>query len=80
MIALITSEDGVIYTSFKIGNCEIVQDGKNYNYITKEILENMLRQLDKNLQIIDYFGNVTCTNVNRPTINWGNYLIKKRKI
>ena len=55
MIVLITSEDGVIYTSFKIGDCEIVQDGKYYNYITKEILENMLRQLDNNLKIIDYF-------------------------
>ena len=27
-------EDGVIYTCFKIGNQEIVQDGKYYNYIT----------------------------------------------
>lgn len=80
MIVLITSEEGVIYTSFKIGDCEIVQDGKYYNYITKEILEDMLRQVDKKLQIIDYFESVTCTNVNMPTANWGNYLIRKRKL
>ena len=59
MIVLIISEDGAIYTSFKIGNHELVQDGKYYNYITKEILEDMLRQVDSNLQIIAYFENYT---------------------
>lgn len=72
-------EDGVIYTSFKIGNQEIVQDGKYYNYITKEILEGLLKQADPNSEIIDYYPNFTNANVNRPTATWGNYLIRKRK-
>ena len=72
-------ENGIIYTSFKIGDKEIIEDGKYYNYITKEILETMLRQVDPNSEIIDYFDNITNANVNRPRANWGNYLIKKRK-
>ncbi len=72
-------EDGVIYTCFKIGNKEIVQDGKYYNYITKELLENMLRQIDPNSQVVDYYENGTCKNVDRPTASWGNYLIKKKR-
>lgn len=71
-------EDGVIYMSFKIGNQEIVQDGKYYNYITKEILESMLRQIDSKLRVADYYESGTCKNVDRPTATWGNYLIKKR--
>ena len=72
-------EDGVIYTSFKIGNKEIIQDGKYYNYITKEILEDMLKQVDQSAFIIDYFESGTCKNIDRPTATWGNYYIKKKK-
>ena len=71
-------EDGVIYASFKLGDKEIVQDGKYYNYITKEILEEMLRQVDPNSKIVDYFESGTCKDVNRPTAAWGSFLIKKR--
>lgn len=72
-------DDGVIYTCFKIGNVELIQDGKYYNYITREIFENILKQVDPNSKIIDYFESGTCANVNRPNATWGNYLIKKKK-
>lgn len=71
-------ENGVIYTCFKIGDFEIVQDGKYYNYINKDILQNILNEIDPNSKIVDYFESGTCANVNRPTASWGNYLIKKR--
>ncbi len=73
-------EDGVIFTSFKIGAQEVVQDGKYYNYITREILEEMLEQVDPDSKVVDYFENGTCKNVDRPTATWGSYLIKKKKM
>ena len=71
--------DGVIYASFKIGNKEVVIDGKYYNYITKEILEDIIKQINPDYKIVDYFENETVLNVNRPTASWGNYLIKRIK-
>ncbi len=72
-------EDGIIYTCFKIGNkCEI-EEGKYYNYLTKEIFEDILRKADFNSEIVDYYESSTSSNINRPTANWGNYLIRKRK-
>ncbi len=38
-------EEGIIYTSFKIGNQELIEDGKYYNYMTKNILKDMLKKL-----------------------------------
>lgn len=73
-------EDGVIYTCFKIGNQEIIEDGKYYNYMTKEMLENMLNQVDFHCDIVDYYESGTALNVNRPKTTWGNYLIKKKKL
>jgi 2-polyprenyl-3-methyl-5-hydroxy-6-metoxy-1,4-benzoquinol methylase len=72
-------EGGVIFASFKIGNQEIVQDGKYFNYITKEILENMLRQVNLDSEIVDYQESITCKNVDRPAVTWGSFLIKKKK-
>ena len=71
-------EDGVIYASFKIGDQELIQDGKYYNYITREILEEMLRQIDPNSKVVEYYETGTCKNVYRPSTAWGNYLIKKK--
>lgn len=72
-------DNGVIYTCFKIGDTEVVQDGKYYNYMTREILEDMLKEVDPASRIVDYFENGTCSNINRPTAAWGNYLIRKKK-
>ncbi len=70
-------DDGVIYTSFKIGDKYEIVDGKYYNYINKEKLEKILNEIDSYCKIVDYYESVTSDNVNRPTTNWGNYLIKK---
>ena len=71
-------ENGVIYTCFKKGDKIEIKDNKYYNYITKEILEDILKEIDTNAEIIDYYENNTCANINRPQTIWGNYLIKKR--
>ena len=70
-------EGGVIYASFKLGDQEVVQDGKYYNYITKEILENILNQIDLKSELVEYYETGHLKNVNRPTAAWGNFLIKK---
>lgn len=72
-------DDGVIYTCFKKDDKEIVQDGKYYNYITREILDSILSEIDVSSEIVDYYENGTCANVNRPASIWGNYLIRKKK-
>ena len=64
-------------TALKEGDREVVQDGKYYNYINKEILEAMLREVDPDSQIVEYYENSTVANVNRPPATWGSYLIKK---
>lgn len=73
-------ENGVIYTCFKIGNKEIIQDGKYYNYITKEILEDILKQIEPTSEIVDYYENETSKNIDRPIATWGSYLIKKKEV
>ena len=73
-------EDGVIYASFKLGNQEIIEDGKYYNYLTKEILEDILKQIEPNPEIIDYYESGIYQKIDRPKSTWGSYLIKKKKI
>ena len=70
---------GVIYTCFKNGDSEKVEDGKYYNYINKEIFERMLNEASQEVTIVDYFESITKPNINRPQANWGNYLILKKK-
>lgn len=70
-------DDGVIYTCFKLGNKEVVEEGKYFNYLNKNILESILNKVDLNLKIIDYYETGSFANVNRPQTTWGNYLIKK---
>ncbi len=71
-------DNGVIYTCFKIGDKEVIQEGKYYNYLTRSIFEELLRQADPNARLEDYYESGTVANVNRPTASWGNYLIKKK--
>ncbi len=77
LIAL--KDGGIIYTCFKIGDKSIVEDGKYYNYITKKIFESMLKEVDSNVELIDYYESGTSVNINRPIAAWGNYLIRKKK-
>lgn len=54
--------NGIIYTSFKKGNGYRIQEGKYYNYITKEELEQILSNLNINAKIMDYFETLPSTN------------------
>ena len=70
-------EDGVIYTCFKKGDkCEI-QEGKYYNFMTRKLLEQMLREIEPKAKVVKYYESTTYKDVNRPSATWGNYLIKK---
>ena len=70
--------NGIIYTSFKNGSGYEIKDGKYYNYMTKEEFEKMLKKLNINAELIDYFETLPSTN--RPGAEdtvWGNYIIRK---
>ena len=73
-------ENGIIFISFKVGDCEIIQDGKYYNYITKEILEDILKNNNINGELVNYYESKTYKNIDRPNTVWGNYLIRKKKL
>ena len=72
------NDNGVIYASFKLGDKEIVQEEKYYNYITRDILEELLKQADPNARLKEYYETETYDSVQRPTTSWGNFLIKKK--
>ena len=68
-------EDGVIYTTFKIGDkCE-VRGGRFFNDMTKELLEKMLEELEMDAKIVEYYTNASSINDDI----WGNYYIKRLK-
>ena len=68
--------NGIIYTSFKKGQGYEIKDGKYYNYITIEELENIIERINQNVKIIDYYETLSSTK--RPTkVTWSNFLMKK---
>lgn len=69
--------NGVIYTSFKIGEGYEVKEGKYYNYLTKEEMELILNTISKNVKMIDYFETLPSTKRNAKGTIWGNFIIKK---
>lgn len=69
--------NGVIYTSFKIGTGYEVKEGKYYNFLTKEEMEETLKKTGKNVKIIDYFETLPSTKRNAQNTIWGNFIIKK---
>lgn len=71
--------NGVIYTSFKKGTGYEVKEGKYYNYLTREEMEENLRKIGKNVKIIDYFETLPSTKRNAQNTIWGNFIIKKFK-
>ena len=75
---LALKDNGVIYASFKKGDQEIIIDDKYYNYVTREILEKILEQIDIKSEIVDYFETETFRTVDRPFSVWENYLIKRK--
>ena len=72
-------DGGVIFASFMVGDQEKIRNGKYFNFITKEILENILKQIDSNSEIVDYYESEMCKGVNIKSDIWGGYLIKKKK-
>lgn len=72
-------DGGVIYTSFKVGTGYEIKEGKYYNYITKNEMEDILKNLNRNVKIINYFETFPSTKRNAVGTIWGNYIIKKEK-
>lgn len=69
--------NGVIYTSFKIGEGYEIKEGKYYNYLTKTEMEQILSKINKNVKIIDYFETLPSTKRNAQNTIWGNFIMKK---
>lgn len=72
-------ENGIIYTSFKIGNGYEIKEGKYYNYLNEKDMELILNCIDKNTKIIDYFETLPSTKRKDLNTIWGNFIIKKFK-
>lgn len=70
-------DNGVIYTSFKIGTGYDIKENKYYNYLTKEEMAQLLNKLDDNVKLIDYFETLPSTQRNAQNTIWGNFIIKK---
>lgn len=47
--------NGIIYASFKIGTGYEIQNGKYYNYLTKKDMVQLLKGINEDIKIIDYF-------------------------
>lgn len=70
-------DNGVIYTSFKIGTGYEIKEGKYYNYLTKDEMIEILNQLSSNVKLIDYFETLPSTKRKAKNTIWGNFIIKK---
>lgn len=69
--------NGVIYTSIKKGSGYQIKEGKYYNHVTLEEINDVLKDLNMNVQVIDYFD--TLSSVNRPDKPiWANFIIQKK--
>lgn len=69
--------NGIIYTSFKIGTGYEIKEGKYYNYLTKDEMEQTLNKSSKAVKLIDYFETLPSTKRNAQNTIWGNFIIKK---
>ena len=72
-------DGGAMYMSFKKGEGCDVQQGKLYTYMTKERLEEILKEAAPQSEVVDYSENVTCPGVNRPSTTWINVYARKRE-
>lgn len=72
-------DNGIIYTSFKIGEGYNIQEGKYYNYLTKDEMIKLLNKLNKNVKLIDYFETLPSTKRKAKNTTWGNFIIKRLK-
>lgn len=69
--------DGIIYACFKIGAGYEIKEGKYYNYITKEELQEILNKNNLKATIINYFETLPSTKRKAENTIWGNFIIKK---
>ncbi len=70
-------DNGIIYTSFKIGTGFKINEGKYYNYLTKNEMIQILNETRKNVKLIDYFETLPAIKRSEEDIIWGNFIIKK---
>ncbi len=69
--------NGIIYTSFKIGNGYDIKENKYYNYLTKDEMLRLLDKISNTVKLIDYFETLPSTKRNDKNTIWGNFIIKK---
>ncbi len=69
--------NGIIYTSFKVGEGYEIKEGKYYNYLTKDEMIQTLNRVSNNVKLIDYFETLPSTKRNAQNTIWGNFIIKK---
>ena len=69
--------NGIIYTSFKIGERFEIKEGKYYNYLTKNEMIQILKNLNRKVKLIDYFETLPTTKRIAKNTIWGNFIIKK---
>ena len=69
--------NGIIYTSFKIGRGYEIKEGKYFNYLNKDEMQDILSKVNTNTKIIDYFETLPSTKRNAENTIWGNFIIKK---
>ena len=69
--------NGINYISFKLGEGFKIKEGKYYNYLTKNEMIQILRNLNRNVKLIDYFETLPSTKRIAKNTIWGNFIIKK---
>lgn len=69
--------NGIIYTSFKLGEGYQIKEGKYYNYLTQDEMEKILNNISEKAKIIDFFETLPSTKRNSQNTIWGNFIIKK---
>ena len=69
--------NGIIYACFKIGTGYEIKEGKYYNYITKEELQEIINKNNIKAKIINYFETLPSTKRKAENTIWGNFIIKK---
>lgn len=68
---------GVICTSFKLGDGVKIKEGKTYIQTTPEKLGELLSQLPEKSEIIDTSTNISPKRSKPGRNHWGNYYIRK---
>lgn len=68
--------NGIIYTAFKKGEGFQVNEGKYYNFLTKEELEKVLQKVKEKVNIIEYFETLSSTKKTEKVV-WSNFILQK---